>query len=107
MLGVSAVSQQQHNRLWNIERFSVAVFSYPCGSAAAFVAATIEGLCWHVILSRSLFLTFSLAVREDASGEKKRYCISCLITPPFLSTSLIICLSVGNSISGLEWPGES
>lgn len=48
----------------------VAVSSYPCGSVAAFVVFTIAALCWHVILSRSLFLTFSSAAREDVSVEK-------------------------------------
>lgn len=46
----------------------VTVSSYPCGSAAAFVVSTIVAMCWHVILSQSLFLTFSSAVRDDVSG---------------------------------------
>lgn len=62
--------QQQHNRLRNTERSPVTVSSYPCGSAAAFVVFTIVALCWHVILSRSLSLTFSSAAREDVSVEK-------------------------------------
>lgn len=62
--------QQQHNRLRNIERSPVTVSSYPCCSAAAFVISTIVALCWHVILSRSLFLTFSSAARGDVSVEK-------------------------------------
>lgn len=48
----------------------VTVSSYPCGSVAAFVIFTIVALCWHVFLSRSLFLTFSSAAREDVSVEK-------------------------------------
>ena len=60
--------QQQHNRLRNTERSPVTVSSYPCCSAAAFVISTIVALCWHVILSRSLFLTFSSAAREDVSA---------------------------------------
>lgn len=48
----------------------VTVSSYPCGSVAAFVIFTIVALCWHVILSRSLSLTFSWAAREDVSVEK-------------------------------------
>lgn len=43
--------------------------SYPCCSAAAFVISTIVALCWHVILSWSLFLTFSSVAREDVSVE--------------------------------------
>lgn len=68
--GGVAARPQQHNRLRNIERSPVAVSSYPCGSAAAFVASTIAALCSRVILSRSLFLTFSRAAREDVSVEK-------------------------------------
>ena len=60
--------EQQHNRLRNTERSPVTVSSYPCCSAAAFVISTIVALCWHVILSRSLFLTFSSAAREDVSA---------------------------------------
>lgn len=70
MLGGVALRQQQHNRLRNIECSPVTVSSYPCGSAAAFVIFTMVALCWHVILSRSLFLTFSSAAREDVSVEK-------------------------------------
>lgn len=43
--------------------------SYPCGSAAAFVISTIVALCWHVILSRSLFLT--LAQRRGRMSQWK------------------------------------
>lgn len=56
--------QQQHNRLRLVERSPVTVSSYPCCSAAAFVVVTMAALCWHVIPSRSLFLTFSLSTGD-------------------------------------------
>lgn len=57
--------QQQRNRLRLAERSPVTVSSYPCCSAAAFVVATMALLCWHVIPSRSLFLTFSSSTGDD------------------------------------------
>lgn len=88
--------QQQHNRLRNIERSPVTVSSYPCGSAAAFVVSTIVALCWHVMLSRSLFLTFSSAAREDVSVEmtvtSRRICLIKSFSR-FLSVSLSLSLN--------------
>lgn len=97
--------QQQHNRLRNIERSSVTVSSYPCGSAAAFVIPTIVVLCWHVIHSRSLFLTFSSAAREDVSVEKTvtsrqiRYSITL-----FFSTLLSLCFKYSYRIALTVFP---
>ena len=105
MQGGVAVREQQHNRLRNTERSPVTVSSYPCCSAAAFVISTIVALCWHVILSRSLFLTFSSAAREDVSAGQtvtSRHIGLSSSTSLSHSLSLSLCLSL--SVSTLFSP---